>query len=112
MLCLALAMGVNTTLFSFLDSMYFRKLPVPDAGRMVLIQRGDDEAFYPWRDFASVRDTVRLHGLDGAQHLRQPLAPQRLPHHGKERLLFLFDMVTDAFDEHRHLGVEPLLVRV
>ena len=54
MLCLALAMGVNTTLFSFLDSMYFRKLPVPDAGRMVLIQRGDDEAFYPWRDFASV----------------------------------------------------------
>ena len=59
MLCLALAMGVNTTLFSFLDSMYFRKLPVPDAGRMVLIQRGDDEAFYPWRDFGSVRDTVR-----------------------------------------------------
>src|SRR5690348_3410826 len=28
MLCLGLAMGVNATLFSFLDSVYFRPLPV------------------------------------------------------------------------------------
>jgi predicted permease len=59
MLCLALAMGVNTTLFSFLDSMYFRKLPVPDAGRMVLIHREGDDKFCAWRDFGSVRDSVR-----------------------------------------------------
>src|SRR5437879_3064658 len=39
MLCLALAMGVNTALFSFLDSLYFRKLPVPEAGRVVNITR-------------------------------------------------------------------------
>ena len=34
MLCLALALGVNTTLFSFLDGMYFRRLPVPEADRV------------------------------------------------------------------------------
>ncbi|MEI9972910.1 MAG: ABC transporter permease [Ignavibacteriota bacterium] len=38
-LCLALALGVNTTLFSFLDGLYFRKLPVPDADRIVQITR-------------------------------------------------------------------------
>jgi predicted permease len=59
MLCLALAMGVNATLFSFLDSMYFRKLPVPDAGRMVLIHREGDDKFCAWRDFGSVHDSVR-----------------------------------------------------
>lgn len=39
MLCLALAMGVNTTLFSFLDSIFFRELPVPNAERVVTIRR-------------------------------------------------------------------------
>src|ERR1700689_914297 len=39
MLCLALALGVNTTLFSFLDSLYFRRLPVPEADRTVQIRR-------------------------------------------------------------------------
>ena len=39
MLCLALAMGVNTTLLSLLDSMYFRKLPVPEPDRVVQIHR-------------------------------------------------------------------------
>ena len=39
MLCLALALGVNATLFSFLDSVYFRKLPVPGAERIVSIGR-------------------------------------------------------------------------
>ena len=50
MLCLALALGVNTTLFSFLDSMFFRKLPVPDADRIVQIGR-DDGAFCGLREF-------------------------------------------------------------
>jgi len=58
MLCLALALGVNTTLFSFLDSLYFRRLPVPEAGRIVQIDRkfGD---FCTWRGFLGFRDGLR-----------------------------------------------------
>jgi predicted permease len=58
MLCLALAMGVTTTLFSFLDGMFFRRLPVPDADRIVQVYR-DDEAFCSWRDFGGVRDGAK-----------------------------------------------------
>jgi macrolide transport system ATP-binding/permease protein len=56
--CLALALGVNTTLFSFLDSLYFRPLPVPENGRIVQIDRkfGD---FSTWRGFLEFRDGLR-----------------------------------------------------
>ncbi|MEI9972903.1 MAG: hypothetical protein WDO73_13070 [Ignavibacteriota bacterium] len=58
MLCLALALGVNTTLFSFLDSLYFRRLPVPEGDRIVQIDRkyGD---FCTWRGFLGFRDGLR-----------------------------------------------------
>ncbi len=58
-LCLALAMGVNATLFSFLDSMYFRRLPVPQAARVVRIHRG--ERFNPctWAEYLSFRGGLR-----------------------------------------------------
>jgi putative ABC transport system permease protein len=58
MLCLALALGVHTTLFSFLDSLYFRRLPVPEADRIVQIDRkyGD---FCNWRGFLGFRDGLR-----------------------------------------------------
>jgi predicted permease len=58
MLCLALALGVNTTLFSFLDSLYFRRLPVPEADRIVRIERQEGH-FCTWASFASVRDEFR-----------------------------------------------------
>ncbi|HEX3745038.1 MAG TPA: ADOP family duplicated permease [Bryobacteraceae bacterium] len=58
MLCLALALGVNTTLFSFLDSMYFRKLPVPDAGRIVEIRRQKAE-FCTAQNYFAFRDGLR-----------------------------------------------------
>jgi putative ABC transport system permease protein len=58
MLCLALALGVNTTLFALLDSLYFRKLPVHDAGRLVLIQR-TTTPFCSWREYLEVRDRLR-----------------------------------------------------
>jgi predicted permease len=58
MLCLALAMGVNTTLFSFLDSLYFRKLPVPDAERIVRIAR-QRTPLCSWREYVGFRDTLR-----------------------------------------------------
>ncbi len=58
MLCLALALGVNTTLFSFLDSMFFRKLPVPEADRIVQVGR-DGTAFCRFGDFLGFRDSLR-----------------------------------------------------
>jgi predicted permease len=56
--CLALALGVNTTLFSFLDSLYFRRLPVPEAGRVVQIDRKFAD-FCTWRGFLEFRDGLR-----------------------------------------------------
>ncbi len=58
MLCLALAMGVNTTLFSFLDSLYFRKLPVPDARRIVYINR-ERTPLLSWREYVEMRGNLR-----------------------------------------------------
>ena len=58
MLCLALAMGVNTTLFSFLDSLYFRKLPVPEPGRIVYIHRQRSPLCF-WSEYLSFRDRLR-----------------------------------------------------
>lgn len=58
MLCLALAMGVNATLFSFLDSIYFRRLAVPDAGRIVQVMRRG-HAFCTWREFQAIQNTLR-----------------------------------------------------
>ncbi len=59
MLCLALALGVNTTLFSFLDSMFFRRLPLPDADRIVQIARDDGGAFCRLGGFLGFRDSLR-----------------------------------------------------
>jgi putative ABC transport system permease protein len=61
-LCLALAMGANTTLFSLLDSMYFRRLPVPEAGRMVRINR-EPAMFSTWHDF---REVAGLRSMEAA----------------------------------------------
>lgn len=50
MLCLALGVGVNTVVFSWLDEVYFRRLAVPEPGSMVAI----DHAAGPpcsWREF-------------------------------------------------------------
>ena len=66
MLCLALAMGVNTTLFSFLNSMFFRKLPVPEAGRILSIT-GTDDSFSTWREYLGYRDGLR--SVQSAAHV-------------------------------------------
>jgi hypothetical protein len=58
MLCLGLAMGVNATLFGLLDSVFFRKLPVPDAGRIVHISRQRAQ-LCTWREFLGFRDDLR-----------------------------------------------------
>lgn len=58
MFCLALAMGVNTTLFSFLDSMYFRKLPVPEPDRVVQIHR-EGIPTCTWSEYLDLRGPLR-----------------------------------------------------
>ncbi len=58
MVCLALAMGVNATLFSFLDSVYFRRLPVPDADRIVQVMRRG-AVFCTWPQFQSLHNNFR-----------------------------------------------------
>ncbi|HUB78763.1 MAG TPA: ADOP family duplicated permease [Bryobacteraceae bacterium] len=63
MVCLALALGVNATLFSFLDSLYFRRLPVPEADRMVTIRRQGGH-FCNWQEYFSIRND--LHTVQAA----------------------------------------------
>jgi len=63
MLCLALALGVNATLFGFLDSLFFRKLPVPEADRIVSIRR-QDTAFCNWSEYFAFRND--LHSVQAA----------------------------------------------
>src|SRR5579863_5520725 len=58
MLCLALGIGVNSTVFSLLDGMYFRLLPVPHADRIVAIDRDGGMPLF-WRDYRAIRDHLR-----------------------------------------------------
>jgi predicted permease len=58
MVCLALAMGVNATLFSFLNSMFFRRLPVPEADRLIRATR-KETPFCRWREFQAIRPALR-----------------------------------------------------
>ena len=67
MLCLALGIGVNSTVFSLLDGMYFRTLPVPHADRMVAVDRGG-AAPAGWREYLAFRDGLHaFSGLAAAQ---------------------------------------------
>jgi predicted permease len=52
-LCLGLGIGVNTTVYSWLDEMYFRRLPVPSPDRVVTINRagGPSCSWREYRDF-------------------------------------------------------------
>ena len=58
MLCLALGIGVNAAVFSLLDGMYFRLLPVPHADRMVAIYR-DGPMPCTWREYLAFRGSLR-----------------------------------------------------
>lgn len=59
MACLALGIGVNAVVFSLLDGMYFRPLPVPDADRMVAIYRSGAGAC-SWGDYLAFRSSLRV----------------------------------------------------
>lgn len=51
MLCLALGIGVNATVYTLVDELFFKKLPVPDAGRVVMLERAGEETTCSYRDY-------------------------------------------------------------
>ncbi len=65
MLCLALGIGVNATVFSFLDGVYFRLLPVPEADRVVTIDRNGSAPCF-WRDCQALRGLDAFSGVAAA----------------------------------------------
>ena len=57
-LCLALALGVNTTLFALLDSVYFRRLPVRESDRLLVVQRSTNPFLF-WGEYLRIRDRLK-----------------------------------------------------
>jgi predicted permease len=57
-LCLGLGIGVNTTVYTWLDEMYFRRLPVPEADRLVAVHRGGGPAC-SWREYKDFANGLR-----------------------------------------------------
>ena len=57
MMCLALGIGVNTTVFSWLDEMYFRRLSVADPDGVISITRGGGPAC-SWREYKELANVL------------------------------------------------------
>ena len=59
MLCLGLGIGANTSIFSALNSVLFRPLPVADPGRVLMLSRGSGASF-SFPDFQDLQARGRL----------------------------------------------------
>ena len=55
MVCLALGIGVNTTVYTLTDEFFFKKLPVPDARKIVTFERSSGEISASYRDYQDLR---------------------------------------------------------
>ena len=74
LLCLALGIGVNASIFSLLDSIYLRPLPVGNADRVVVLSRGGSPMF-PYPNIApSVTATSRSKGSQSQSRKSPTLA--------------------------------------
>ena len=62
-LTLALGIGANTAVFTLLNAVVFRSLPVQEPGRLVSIQyeyRGRQDSFFSYPQFERLRDRARI----------------------------------------------------
>ncbi|MEO8661212.1 MAG: FtsX-like permease family protein [Bryobacteraceae bacterium] len=57
MICLVLALGVTATLFNFIDSVFFRRLPLPQSDRLVAVHR-DGAPSTTWSRYNTFTQTL------------------------------------------------------
>ncbi|HXM43775.1 MAG TPA: ABC transporter permease [Bryobacteraceae bacterium] len=57
--CLALGIGVNTSVFSMLNFLFFRPLPVQAPDRLVVLRR-DSSQLISWPEYRDLRDRTQL----------------------------------------------------
>src|ERR1700677_5112475 len=59
-LCLALGIGVNTSIFSLLTFLYLRPLPVSAPDRLLVLRRGGSSPLISYPDYRDFRDRSQL----------------------------------------------------
>lgn len=106
-LCLALGIAVNTTVFSIFDALVLRPFAFPEPERLVVLQprfRANQTNYLSGPEFAAVRDTVRsLASITAVDFANRNLTGQDVP----ERLATAF--VTEGLVET--YGMLPILGR-
>jgi predicted permease len=55
MLCLALGIGVNSTVFSMVNELFWQPLPLPHSGRLAIVGRESDGMACSYRDYLEFR---------------------------------------------------------
>jgi predicted permease len=107
-LSLALGIGANTAVFTFVNALLFPTLPVREPHRLISVYtRTDKAAYYLPTSYPNYQDYRRLNTVfaDVAAHLRLPLSLGR----GQDSERILGEIVTANY--FSTLGVTPMLGR-